>query len=56
VESKVVATLEMFSVSSLKFSGILTKFPANKSVADTADVVRILVNRLHKKKTKTEQI
>lgn len=55
MESKAVATLEMFRVSSLKSSGCLTKFLANKSITDT-DVARILVNRLGKKKTKTEQV
>lgn len=38
MESKAVATLELFKVSSLKSSGNLTKFLANKSVADS-DVV-----------------
>lgn len=36
MESKAVATLELFKVSSLNSSGIMTKFLANKSVADSA--------------------
>lgn len=52
MESKAVATLDVFRVSSLKSCGILTKFLPNKSVTDS-DVVKILVNRPGKKKTKT---
>lgn len=49
MESKAAATLGMFRVSSLKSSGILTKFLANKSIRDTG-LVRIVVNRHGEKK------
>lgn len=53
MELKAVATLELFRVSSLKSSGILTKFLAKQ--ISNSDVVRIPVNRFGKNKTEQVQ-